>query len=584
MNKAKRIFPFLSWFPMSGETLRADFIAGLTVAMLLIPQSMAYADLAGLAPQYGLYAAFIPVMLGALFGNCRQLGTGPVAMTSILTAATLATYKTPGMTAEEYATLAIMLSLCVGVIRLCLGIFRLSFVVNLLSHPVISGFTNAGAILIGLSQLDKIFGLKKVKYSGFLGTLKGLWEMLLNLGNTHWGAFAFGIGAMLIIRVIKKYYPKLPAMLIAVIIGILISWLCNYQSTNPTYTVTVDGKEEIKQLSLVVGKIESGLPSIKKPISSAADFKMLLQMLPGACMVALIGFLEVLSVSKVVSLKTRQPLDLDQELIGQGLSAIGGSFFQAYPTSGSFSRTAMNLMTGAKTGLSSIFTGLCVMTVLLFCTGMLYHLPKAVLGAGVIMAVIGLINFQPIKRAWKASKADGICAIATFVATLCFAPDMVNGIFIGTGLTLAFYFYQMMRPKLAVLGYHSDGTMRDAEQHDLKTDDNIVTLRLDGSLVFASAAWFENKVFAALSEKPNAKHIILSADGINRIDSSGEWALVQILKQLKDNKLTFVISGIKSEPMAVLERTGLAETIGKENFLPTEVAAINELNRRESKA
>lgn len=570
MIKMQRIFPFLRWFPMSSEILKADTIAGVTVALLLIPQSMAYAELAGLPVYYGLYAAFIPVILGALFGALPQLGAGPSAMTSILTASILVKYADPQQETLKYVQLAVLLALVVGLVRVALGLFRMAIIVNFLSLPVISGFTNAGAIIIGCSQLNKIFGISLKSTSGTFGLIKDLFSLFTRLPQTHPPTLCFGLGTMVAIYVIKKYWPRLPSMLLAVIVSIIVSAWIGFESLGGT----------------VVATIPEGLPRIGllewswNGAALTSRLHVAIRMLPDALMLSLIGFMEVVAVSRVISMQTKQPLNLNQELIGQGIAAIGAGLSQGYPTSASFSRSAINLMVGAKTGLCSIVTGLGVMVVLLGMTKYLYHLPKATLAAGVIIAIISLIDFSPIFRAWRASRQDGMAGIVTFIATLCFAPDIMRGVFLGASLSLGLYLYRTMKPQVSILGRAPDGTLQDVHEFCLDRSQYIAVLRFKGSLYFASVARFENSIITAVAEHPNARYVLVVAEGINRIDASGEWALRQVIEHLQENNLTLVFAALHQEPMEVLARTGLVQVIGEENFFTSADAAIADIYTR----
>jgi len=423
MQKFQRFLPFLRWFPMSGDTIRADLIAGITVALVLIPQSMAYAKLAGLPAYYGLYAALLPVLIAALWGSSSQLGSGPVAVVSLLTATAVAQFSEIG--SPEFISLAIMLAFLVGVFQLLLGIFRLGVIVNFLSHPVIVGFTNAAALIIAFSQLSKIFGVSMHRGEHFL---VDVWNVVMQIGSTHIPTLLFGLTAFAIMWFLKKKYPKVPGVLIAVTVTIVVSWLINFQE--------MGGK--------IVGEIPEGLPSFAIPTFNMTIFW---EMVVSAMVISLIGFMEAISIAKAMAAKTKERIDPNQELIGQGLANIMGSMNQAYPSSGSFSRSAVNLNAGAKTGMSSVYTAVIVMITLLFLTPLLYHLPKAVLAAVIMMAVFGLINFKAIKQAWQISKHDGMVAIVTFVATLGFAPHLEKGILLGAGLAIVLYLYRTMKPK-----------------------------------------------------------------------------------------------------------------------------------------
>ncbi len=552
MQKLQRFLPFLRWFPMGGDIIRADLIAGITVALVLIPQSMAYAQLAGLPAYYGLYAAFLPVMVAALWGSSSQLGTGPVAVVSLLTATAIAQFV-PEIGSPEFVGLAIMLAFLVGVFQLLLGIFRLGVIVNFLSHPVIVGFTNAAALIIALSQLSKIFGVSMPRSEHFL---VDIWDVIMQVGSTHIPTLLFGITAFAIMWFLKKKYPKVPGVLIAVISTILVSWVIGFQE--------MGGK--------VVGTIPEGLPSFAMP---TFNMEIFWEMVISAMVISLIGFMEAISIAKAMAAKTKERIDPNQELIGQGLANIMGSMTQAYPTSGSFSRSAVNLNAGAKTGMSSVYTAVIVMITLLFLTPLLYHLPKAVLAAVIMMAVFGLINFKAVKHAWQISKHDGIAAIVTFVATLGFAPHLERGILIGAGLAIVLYLYRTMEPRVAILGRYKDGTLRDIKVYpDLPSSETIVAIRFDGSLYFANVSYFEDAILEAVTDRPSAKYVLVVGDGINQVDASGEEVLHQVNDRLRENGVILVFSGLKRQVFDVLRDTGLFATIGEENFYATEDMAL----------
>ncbi len=573
MERVARFLPFLKWFPMDGESIRADLVAGITVALVLIPQSMAYAQLAGLPAYFGLYASFLPVMVAALWGSSKQLGTGPVAVVSLLTAVavgaalqgelgTIGVDSIDQMTQEQliqyYVPLAVMLALLVGLFQLALGLLKLGVVVNFLSHPVIVGFTNAAAMVIGLSQLNKIFGVTKERSEFFLGDI---WGVLTQVGETHWQTFAMAVLAFTIMMGTKRYMPKLPGVLLAVVITILLSWGLDFQG----------------QGGAVVGEIPQGLPSLQLP---TINFEVLGFLFTSAVVISLVGFMEAISIAKAMAAKTKDKVDPNQELIGQGLANIVGSLSQAYPASGSFSRSAVNLNAGARTGMSSVFTAALVLLTLLFLTPLLYHLPKAVLAAVIMMAVIGLINFKAFKHAWIANRHDGVASVVTFVATLGFAPHLDKGILIGALLALGLYLYSTMKPRVAILGRYADGTLRDIRVHDLPQDKRIIVLRFDGSLYFANVAYFEEAILEALSERKDVKYMLVVGDAINTIDASGEEMLHQLVSRLRDNGVAIVFSGLKRQIHQVMHRTGLFGHVGAENIHPDENMAIDYIYRR----
>ena len=684
-----KFLPFLRWFPMKSDILKADFMAGITVALVLIPQSMAYAQLAGLPAYYGLYAAFLPVAVAALWGSSNQLGTGPVAVVSLLTASSLAVLAAPG--SDNFIALAIMLALLVGVIQLLLGVFKLGVIVNFLSHPVIVGFTNAAAIIIALSQVSKLFGVPMGRSEHFINDIVGVIKLI---GDTHLPTLAMGVMAIAIMWGIKKYAPKLPGVLIAVVISTVLSLSIGFErnaagtpeqiadpelqavvqqsmaaakrvddlntqvadkssalkaaqktegetsigivkteselallridlrdaeaaltkeksglrhlqvvrsidASGATLAIYPVGKApqgvtldettyRLRKLSAngfklvgggeVVGAIPEGLPSIKMP---SFNLDALGSLLSAALVISLVGFMEAISIAKAVAAKTKQRIDPNQELIGQGLSNMVGSLTQAFPVSGSFSRTAVNMNSGAKTGLSSVITALFVLLTLLFLTPLLYHLPQAVLAAIIIMAVVGLVNFGAVKHAWQASKHDGIAAGVTFVATLAFAPHLDNGIMVGAGLALGLYLYRTMKPRVAILGRHGDGTLRDIKVNpDLPTSKHLMAIRFDGSLYFANVSYFEDAILEAVSNHPDAKFVLVVGDGINQLDASGEEVIHHLVDRLKSTGITLVFSGLKKQVLDVMRATGLFDAISQDNIFPTEEHAITAIYER----
>ncbi|MBF0109842.1 MAG: sulfate permease [Magnetococcales bacterium] len=555
----KKIFPFLVWMPqLNRRNLGNDFIAGITVALVLIPQSMAYANLAGLPAYYGLYAAFLPGAVAGLFGSSRQLATGPVAVVSLLTASALAPLATLG--SDGYIALAVALSLMVGLVQISLGLMRLGVVVNFLSHPVIIGFTNAAAIIIGLSQLSKIFGVQMGRSEHFLVDILGV---LQQIGQTHLPSLIFGVAAFVIMMALKKYRPKLPNVLIAVSLTTLLSWLIGFQN--------MGGK--------VVGTIPAGLPSLSLP---HIDGSMIASLLANAVIISLVGFMEAISIAKAMAARTKTALDPNQELIGQGLANMVGSLTQAYPVSGSFSRSAVNINAGAFSGASSLFTAISVLITLLFLTPLLYHLPEAVLAAVIMMAVVGLVNFKAISHAWHASRHDGVASVVTFLATLGFAPHLDHGILLGAGLSILLFLYRTMQPRVAFLGRYQDGTLRDLLIHpQLPDDDRIIVMRFDGQLYFANVSYFEDSLLSALEKKPKAKYLLVVGDGINQLDASGEEVIRHLVERLQEHGMALMFSGLKRQVLTVMRNTGLFDLLGgDDNIFASDDIALRSIYQR----
>jgi SulP family sulfate permease len=557
-NLFVRLFPFLGWQRFTAQTVREDVIAGITVSLVAIPQALAYAQLAGVPPYYGLYAAFIPTIIGVLFGSSAILSTGPVAMTSLLTAASIAPLAAAG--SDQFYAYAILLALLSGMMQIGFGLARMGVLLNFLSHPVLMGFINAAALIIALSQIPALLGIS-IKQSKHL--LLDTWNVLTNFDALHGMSLAFGLGAIAMLFLFKKFLPRLPGVLLTVGFLTWISYMAGFAEHG----------------GRVVGEIPKGLPSLTVP---SFEWPAIRDMLPAAFVLALISFVEAMSSCKVIAFKTRTRWDENQELIGQGLAKVAAAFCQSMPVSGSFSRSALNLASHAKTGLSSLVSAGFVFATLMFFTGALYHLPKPVLAAMIMMAVVNLVNLKSIQHAWQASKDDGIAAIATFFATLIFAPYIQNGILTGILLALALFFYRRMRPRIIVtLGLHPDGTLRDAGRFDLPSlPPQVGALRFDSSLLFFNVAYFEDAVLKLIRSKPEAKYILIAASGINHLDGSGVEIFYSLSKHLHESGITLVFSGLKMQVMEVMERTGLIETIGKDNIYSTDKVAIEALQAR----
>jgi SulP family sulfate permease len=562
MNKIAKFLPFLAWIGeiRDSNILKADLVAGLTVALVLVPQSMAYAQLAGLPPQHGLYASFLPVMIAALMGSSRQLGTGPVAVVSLLTAAAVPTILPEGASMEEYVIYASLLAFLVGVFQFVLGALKLGFVINFLSHPVVVGFTNAAAIIIGTSQLNKIFGV--VKGNGD-HTYEQVWGTIANAtSDTNMITLTIALIAFAIMIAVKKYAPKLPGVLLAVAVTTIIAWLIDFGGS-----VETGGYG-----GAIVGVIPEGLPPLVIP---GFDFSVMNQMIVTAITIGLIGFMEAISIAKAMAAQTKQRLDANQELMGQGLSNVVSSFFQGYAVSGSFSRSAVNISAGAVTGFSSVVTAVIVGITLLFLTPLLYHLPQATLAAVIIMAVINLIKFAPIMHAWKVEKHDAIVAVTSFVLTLIFAPHLENGIVIGVILSLALFLYRTMQPRFTELSAHSGSTMLvNALDNKLDRCEVVSIVKYSGSLYFGNAGYFEDRMLNLIAEKHQClKYIIVDMAGINQIDASGEEMLAGLLDRCSAAGVEILFArteGIEK----VLRKSGFMDQFGEDRFYDRRTDAL----------
>lgn len=540
-----RLIPFRDWIGelKKPDVLRADLVAGITVALVLVPQSMAYAQLAGLPPYYGLYAAFLPGIVAALFGSSRQLATGPVAVVSLMTASALEPIA--GANPELYIAYAVMMAAMVGIFQLGLGFLRLGVMVNFLSHPVVIGFTNAAAIIIGTSQLGKLFGVSVERADHTYITVYN--TVIEAFHNTHLETMLMAILALGIMILLKRFLPKVPNVLTAVVVTTVISWWFDFEEKG--------GK--------VVGIIPEGLPSISLP---NLDFSIVTQLLGTIVAIAIIGFMEAISIAKAMAASTRQRLDANQELVGQGLGNLFSSMSQGYAVSGSFSRSAVNFSAGAKTGFSAVVTGAVVGITLLWLTPLLYHLPQATLAAVIIMAVVNLVKIEPIRHAWIVERQDAAVAIITFALTIIWAPHLDKGIAVGVILSLMLFLYRSMAPRVAVLSRDPDGSLRDADVRNLQTCRNISLIRFDGSLYFANTGYFEDKILERVALKPDLKFVIIDAEGINSIDATGEEMLSNLVDRLKDAGVELIFARAKKQLWDTFERTHLMDKLGSDHM------------------
>lgn len=675
-----RFFPFFRWFPLHGDTIRSDLIAGITVSLILIPQSMAYATLAGLPVVYGLYAAFLPVMVASMWGASRFLHTGPVALLSLMSAAAIEPLASRG--GEEFIQLSMTLALMVGVLRLGLGAFRMGVLINLASHPVINGFTNAAALIIGLSLLNTFINVPMPRSNMFL---RDLWHVVMQLPLAHWPTIVFGVGTLAAMSLLKKRLPKLPGVLAVVVLGTIISAAVDFEKTALVapdaivdaearasfdkfaqlqaellqnkqtqgnvrkriatlanteahdYTLEsealrLEGEEKSLKKQLygqqvavfrhglepvkgangqvvyqtsddyawaarawrfsgiqdgrykltgggqVVGSIPAGLPSFSMP---QMDLGVMGGLLGTALIMALIGFMEATSISRALAAQSREKLDPNQELIGQGLANIVGSFFQSYTVSGSFSRSAVAARSGARTGMYAIISAIGVVVVMLFLTQYFYHLPQSVLAAIVMSAVFGLIDFKTLRHAWHVRRSDGVVGLLTFLATLWMAPQLANGVLVGVSLTVLLFLRNVMQPRSEVLGRTRDGTLAGAVSNNLPPiSENYVVLRFDSSLVFINSAFFEQAVMKAISQFPQAKALLVIGNGINQIDATGEEKLRALATDLKLAGVTLMLSGLKKPVREALERSGLDVIMGSDNIFPSKDMALAALHQR----
>jgi SulP family sulfate permease len=546
----QRFFPFLGWSRPTRQTLRGDLFAGVTVSLLVIPQSLAYAQLAGVPAHYGLYAALVPALVGVLFGSSALLSTGPVALTSLLTAASVGQIAPAGT--EDFIASVMLLALLSGLFQIALGVARAGILLNLLSHPVLVGFINAAAVVITLSQLPALTGIS-VPQDG--GVLLATWHLLGRLNATHRTTLVFALLALTILILFRRFAPAWPGVLIMVAALTLLSFVTDFAAAG----------------GAIVGRIPAGLPGLSIP---AMSWDAAVALVPAAFVISLVSFMEAMSSCKVIAFKTRTRWDENQELIGQGLAKVAAAFCHSMPVSGSFSRSALNLASHARTGYASLFTTAFVLLALVAFTPLLHHLPKPALGAIIVMALFNLIDVPGMRNAWRASTDDGAAATLTFVATLGFAPHIQNGILAGIVFSLGAFIYRRMQPQFAVQALR-DGVLSDMAPNDAqRPGETVGVLRFDAALFFANASFFEAEVLKLQRENASLRYIVVLAHGINLLDASGVEILRSLVHHLRESGITLIISNAKRQFLDVAERTGLADQIGRENFFDRDELAF----------
>jgi sulfate permease, SulP family len=556
----KNYIPILSWIKeYNKDWFRSDLFAGLTVGVMLIPQGMAYALIAGLPAQYGLYASIIPLIIYAIFGTSRQLAVGPVAMVSLLIASGIGVIVESGT--DAYIELAILLALMVGAIQLLLGLFRMGFLVNFMSHPVISGFTSAAALIIGFSQLKHVMGIPIAKSHYIHEIVIGAF---VGFADWNWITIAISIGGMAVIILARKYLKKIPAQLVAVVLGIGVVYLFRLDQSGVS----------------IVGSIPSNLPKFGSPNIEWDQMKLLL---PTAFTIALIGFVESFAVAKTIQNKHRNyQVRANQELIGLGLANIAGSFFQSFPVTGGFSRTAVNDQAGAKSGVAAIVSASLIAITLLLLTPLFFYLPKAILASVIMVAVFGLVNFKEPFELWKSDKGDFAMLIITFLGTLFLGVE--EGIGLGVILSIGIIIFRTTRPHIAILG-KVPGTevYRNIDRFDqIEERRDIVVLRLDARLYFANLNFVQERIDEVVeSYKPDIKGLVMNFESVNMVDSSAIHFIADLASSLKANNIDLVIANVKGPVRDKLFLSGLTDKIGPGNFTISVQQGVDVIQNKE---
>ena len=549
----KQLFPILQWLPKYQKNmLWNDSISGTTAGILAIAQGMAYAMIAGLPPVFGLYAALTPQIIYAFMGTSRQLSIGPVAMDSLIVAAGIGTLHIVGI--EQYIAAAVFLALFVGLIQLLLGAFKLGFLVNFLSKPVLSGFTSAAAIIIGLGQLKHILGIDMVQTNQIHVLLS---EVVSNLSKTHLLSFGLGVTGIILIKTFQKINKKIPAILLVVVLGTLLLYFTQWQLIG------------IK----IVGDIPHGLPNLSIPSFNKNQF---VELIPVAITLAMVGFTEAISIAKAIEERqTEYEVDPNQELIALGSANIVGSFAQSYPTTASFSRSAIQDQGGAKSGIASLFSAGLVLLTLLFLTPLFYYLPIPILAAIIMVSIFGLIDFNYPRKLWRKNREESISFVFTFIITM--TVGIPQGILFGTLISLLTMIYRTSNPHIAVLG-RIKGTQYYKNiirfENDIEIDDRILILRFDSQLFFGNKDYFKKEFTKQIKGKGNTLEVvILNAETINYIDSSALSMLEKLFDDHTKQRLKIMIAGATGPVRDIIFSHDLILIIGKENlFIKTSEA------------
>jgi SulP family sulfate permease len=558
----------LSW--VKGYSVSAfgdDALAALIVTIMLIPQSLAYAMLAGLPPQMGLYASILPLIAYAIFGTSRTLAVGPVAVLSLMTAAAAGQIAPAG--SAEYIGAAIMLAVLSGGILVLMGLFRLGFLANFLSHPVVSGFITASGIIIAASQMKHLLGVDAHGHS-LLAISRSLAG---SIADTHLLTLVVGAGALSTLLAIRYGLKPLLTKL-----GLPSGVAAMAARAGPVFVV-IASIAIVAALNLdarglpIVGEIPTGLPRIAAP---PLDFELAQLLLLSAGLIALIGFVESVSVAQTLAAKKRQRIDPNRELIGLGAAGLASGFSQGFPVTGGFARSAVNFDAGARTQAAGALTAMGIALAALFLTPFLFHLPQAVLAATIIVAVLTLVDFKAVHRTYVYSKPDFAAMLATIMVTLVIGVEM--GVVSGVALSLLLHLYNSSRPHFAIVG-QVPGThhFRNVNRHAVGVAPHALTIRIDESLYFANARFLEDTVYAVLNHRPDLRHLVLMCPAVNKIDASALESLEAINARLKETGVCLHLSEVKGPVMDALERTSFLDDLTGEIHL-SQLDAMREID------
>ncbi|MFE8071982.1 sulfate permease [Marinobacteraceae bacterium S3BR75-40.1] len=556
----RRFIPLLDWLPAyNREALFSDTVAAVIVAAMLIPQALAYALLANLPPQAGLYASVLPLMLYAVFGSSRTLSVGPVAVIALMTAAALAPLAQPGSAA--YLGLALLLAFISGLFLLLAGILRLGFLANFLSHPVISGFVSASGIVIAASQLKHLLGIEAAGHN-LIGVMEQLW---LHRGGINMPTLLVGAGSLLFLVVARRYLQVL-----MVALGLSGRWAAIVAKAAPVFLVV--GATLIawwyqldRQGVAVVGSVPGGLPGLTLP---TPDLSLWRQLAVSGLLISIVGFVQSISVAQTLAARRRERIDPDQELVGLGAANIGAGLFGGMPVSGGLSRSVVSFDAGARTPATGFFAAVGMALAVLLLTPAIAYLPKATLAATIVVAVLSLVDVKAFISTFRYSRADFLAMLATLVLTLSYSIEA--GIVAGVGLSIGLFLYRTSRPHSALIG-RVPGTehFRNVERHEVETDPQVAFYRIDESLYFANARFLEESILELVSRRPELTDIVLVCPAVNLIDSSALESLEMINERLEDSGVRLHMAEVKGPVMDSLKHSSLLSALSGQVFLST---------------
>lgn len=536
MAVLERIVPAYGWLRnYRREDLPKDLTAAVIITAMLVPQGMAYALLAGLPASYGLYASTVPAVVYALFGTSRHMPVGPPALMALLTftsVSALAEPRTP-----EYISLALLLALMVGVLQLAIGLLHMGFITNFISHPVLSGFIYASAVVISLSQMEHLLG---VPISGEHSTVSVVLEHARRIGETNPVTLAIGLGSLMALVVLGKLLPRVPVSLVVVAAATLVVYLFGLDEKG------VD----------IVGKVPAGLPELSVP---ALDLEAIRTLVSSAAVVAFVGFIESISVAKAIAAKEKYKIDSNQELKALGLANASAAFFSGFPVAGSFSRTAVQYQSGGRTQLASIVTALLVVATLLLLTPLFYYLPNAALAAVILVAVYKLLDFEAARKVFRIRRIDGYALVVTFVLTLLWGVE--QGIIIGAAFALLAFLRRTAYPHIAELGYveEKDSFLGLESFPEARTHPEALILRFDARLYFANVPFLEEQLIKEVADRPDLKWIFIDCRGVNSIDVTAIEGLEDLVSGYKANGIEIVFTHMKLPVRERLRKAGWDE-------------------------